>query len=135
MSITNLVSDNMPAVAGATTSSSLLLAGAAGAVPDGVHPLVFLVSSIVVPIVTAFVVSRLRVRDARQRARKIASAAELRLCAERHETEARARLEDADKANDADAPALMAKARQERIEAAADEAEAEQILRESERRP
>lgn len=121
-------------VAGGGTMAGGLV-GATGQIPDGIPPLAWLGVTLLGPIITGLVWRTLRVRDARKAARLEAAAAELERCALEHEAKAKVMLEDADAANDGDARKLLAASREERIEAAADRAEAEQIRKEGARRP
>ncbi len=131
--IFDFIAGNAPAVAAGGTSSGLMIAGAAGQAPEGIHPIVYLVGSVVAPMLTALVYSQLRVMRARRKARKDASGAEHERLAAEYERVGLGKVNDTNPANDEEGRKLLAKAREERMEAAADRAEAEQIQREQER--
>jgi hypothetical protein len=110
-----------------TTTTVGGLAGLVGAVPEGIHPYVWLVVTLLGPVITAALVDARRRLSARRRARLLAAAAELRRCAEEHEAASQRLLADADAANDAEGKRLHERARLARVEAAADEGEAAAI--------
>jgi hypothetical protein len=130
----DVIADNMPAIGASGTQVALGVAGATGQIPEGIHPIVWVLLTLVGPPITAIAWRAYRVRDARKMARLRAHAEELRRCALEHEALARGLLLDADSANDAEALKLHGRARQQRIEAAADDGEAAQIEAEMQRR-
>lgn len=146
--IAQLADNHLPMLAAGGLGVSSLAAGFTGNVPEGVPPAAWLIGSVVGPVILGVILRQVRAREARGIARKRAHAAELRRCAEEHESTAKAKdveaealLRDADTSNDAramqlrvEARKLRVEARDERTEAAADEGEADALEKELSKR-